>query len=310
MALIEAVPNVSEGRRMDIISKLVDAVSQTPGSQLLDHSSDPDHNRTVLTLVGDAVGLREALLALYRVAIETIDVTAHRGVHPRIGAVDVVPFVPLREATLDDCISLARALGREVADQFRLPVFLYERAATRPERQALEDIRRGQLEGLTERMTHEEWQPDFGPTTPHPTAGATAIGARPPLIAFNIDLDTDDLDIAKQIARTVRARSGGLPHLKAIGVRLSRRDRVQVSMNVTDYAKTPLHRVFRLVEREAAKLGVSVAQSELVGLVPAEAMIATAAAALRLDGFRQDQVLETRLSEWTTVRHGPSSEER
>ena len=217
MPLIEAVPNVSEGRRSDVIDSLVAAVNTSPGSRLLDHSSDPYHNRTVLTLVGEPEDVTAALLALYAVAVETIDLTTHRGEHPRIGAVDVVPLVPLRGASVADCVATARTLGQKVADRFGIPVFLYEDAAGRPARRALEDIRRGQLQGLTTRMTQPEWQPDFGPPTPHPTAGASAVGVRQLLIAFNVDLDTDDIEIARQIARTVRARNGGLAHVKAMG---------------------------------------------------------------------------------------------
>ena len=309
MPLIETVPNISEGRRRDVINRLAAAAATVPGSQLLDCSSDPSHNRTVLTLVGDAAALEAALLNLYAVAVDTIDLTTHRGEHPRIGAVDVVPFVPLRNTSMADCMSLAHAVGKQVADRFAIPVFLYEDAATRPERRALEEIRRGQLEGLTRRMAHAEWRPDFGPPTPHPTAGVSAIGVRRLLIAFNVNLNTGNLEIAEQIARTVRARNGGLPHLKAIGVRLGELDQVQVSMNLTDHTKTPIHRVFDLVAHEAAKRGVSIANSEVVGLVPADALVATAVSALRLAGFRSDQVIDARLGDAVMAPVDRSSEE-
>ncbi len=294
--LIEAVPNVSEGRRVEIVRRLAAAAGGAPGSRLLDWSSDASHNRTVLTLVGDGEGLLAALLALYEVATAAIDLRAQRGEHPRVGAVDVVPFVALDGASRGDCVALARTLGRTVAERFGIPVFLYEDAATRPERRALEDIRRGQLDGLGERMARdpETWRPDYGPPRPHASAGVSVIGARPILIAFNVNLDTDDVRIARRIARTVRARNGGLPHVKAIGVHLAERRAAQVSMNLTDYRQTPPHRAFEAVEREAHRLGVGVAGSEIVGLVPADALIESAVSRLRIERFRPDQVLDAR----------------
>ena len=229
-------------------------------------------------------------------ATAAIDLRTQRGEHPRVGAVDVVPFVALDGASTGDCIALARRLGRTVAERFGIPVFLYEDAATRPERRALETIRRGQLAGLAQRMAHAPaaWRPDFGPPMPHVTAGVSVIGARPILIAFNVNLDTDDVRIARRIARTVRARNGGLPHVKAIGVQLAERGAAQVSMNLTDYTKTPLHQVFAAVEREARRLGAGVACSEVVGLVPADALSESAVSALRLDRFRPAQLLDVR----------------
>jgi glutamate formiminotransferase len=310
MTLIQAVPNVSEGRRHDVVARLVDSVQNSPGSRLLDCSSDPSHNRTVLTIVGDPRALTEALLILYDVAIELIDVTIHQGEHPRIGTVDVLPFVPIRNVSIDDCVTLAKEFGNTVANRYGIPVYLYECAATRPERRALESIRRGQLEGLTKRMNKGTWQPDFGPSSPHPTAGASAIGARQTLIAFNVNLETDDMEIASQIARTVRTRDGGLPHVKAIPVRLIDRTRVQVSMNLTDYTRTPIHRVFKLVKREATKRGVKIAESEVVGLIPAEALIASAVRTLKITKFRPDQVLDAQIAEWDADPAGSLSGER
>ena len=294
--LIEAVPNVSEGRRREVVERLVRAVGGAGGCRLLDWSSDPSHNRTVLTVVGDRAGLLAALLALYEVAAAAIDLRTHRGEHPRVGAVDVVPFVALDGVSTGDCVALARELGRTVAERFGIPVFLYADAATRPERRALEEIRRGQLDGLAERMAREPdtWRPDFGPPAPHATAGVSVVGARPILIAFNVNLETDDVRIARRIARTVRASSGGLPHIKAIGVRIAERRAAQVSMNLTDYTRTPLHRAFEAVEREARRLGVRVAGSEIVGLVPADALPESAVARLRIEGFRPSQVLDAR----------------
>ena len=293
--MIESVPNVSEGRRPDVIRALVDAVGDIPGVHLLNCSSDPDHNRSVLTLVGDGDGLTQALLRLFDIATTQIDLRVHRGEHPRIGAVDVVPFVPLKNTTMTACADLARSVGQTVADQFDIPVYLYEEAAAAPNRRRLEDIRRGQFEGLATKMVAASWHPDFGPSIPHPTAGASAIGARRLLIALNVNLDTDDLKVAQQIARTVRARSGGLPFVKAIAVQLTHRHLVQVSMNLTDHVRTPLHLVCDAVKREADKLGVAVANSEVVGMVPADVLVTPAVRYLQLDRFTPDQVLETQL---------------
>lgn len=297
--LIEAVPNVSEGRRPEVVRRIVQAAAGAAGSRLLDWSSDAAHNRTVITLAGDRRGLLAALLNLYEAATAAIDIRVHSGEHPRVGAVDVVPFVALGNVSIGACVDLARALGRAVAERFGIPVFLYEDAASRPERRALEDVRRGQLAGLAQRMTQEAavWGPDFGPAAPHATAGVSVIGVRPLLIAFNVNLATEDVRIARRIARTVRARGGGLPHVKAIGVRLADRRAVQVAMNLTDYTRTPPHRAFEAVAREACKLGVRVAGSEVVGLVPADALVGAAARYLRADRLRAAQVLDARLGD-------------
>ena len=308
--LVEAVPNVSEGRRHEVIARLVNSVQQSPESRLLDCSSDPSHNRTVLTLVGTPRGLTASLLLLYEVAIELIDVTIHMGEHPRIGIVDVVPFVPIRDISIADCVTLANEFGSSVADRYGVPVYLYEYAATQPERRALENIRRGQLEGLTKRMSSGTWRPDFGPSSPHPTAGVSTIGARRPLIAFNVNLETDDIEIANEIARTVRTRDGGLPHVKAIAVRLMDQARVQVSMNLTDYTQTPIHRAYKLVKHEATKRSVKIAESELVGLAPADALIPSAVGALEITKFRPDQVLDDQIAKFYADPPGSLSEER
>ena len=294
--LIESIPNVSEGRRRVVTDELADVIRQTPGVCLLDRSSDRSHNRTVYTVVGDPPSLEAASLALVESAVARIDLRQHRGVHPRIGAVDVVPFVPLADATMSDCVQLARRLGEVVAARFGLPVFLYEEAALRPGRRRLEDIRRGEFEGLSAKMADPEWMPDYGPPAPHPTAGAVAIGARQVLIAFNVELATDRIEIARRVASLVRERTGGLPAVKALGLPLVERGTVQVSMNLTDYRVTPPLAAFTAVEREAARLGVAVVRSELVGLLPQAALIGTSASALRLDGFRDDQILEVRLA--------------
>lgn len=295
MRLIESVPNVSEGRRQDVIEQVAAAIRAVPGVRLLDVSSDAAHNRSVYTMVGDERALKEAVLALVAAALERIDLREHRGAHPRIGAVDVVPFVPVEDVTMEDCVALAREVAAALAERFALPVYLYEEAATVPGRRNLEDIRRGEFEGLAEKMTDPAWAPDFGPPRPHPTAGATVVGARMPLIAYNVNLATDRLEVAKQIAAAVRFSSGGFRFVKAMGVKLEDRGLVQVSMNLTNYQKTPIFRVFDLVKREAARYGVAVLESEIVGLVPEAALLAAAAYYLQLEGFSLDQVLEVKL---------------
>ena len=271
MPLVECVPNVSEGRRFDVIDALATALA-VPGVELLDRSSDVSHNRTVYTFIGEPRPVREAVLRLFESAIARINLRHHAGVHPRIGAVDVVPFVPLTGATMAECVDLARRTAELVSQRFNLPVFLYEEAATTPGRRHLADLRRGSLEGLERRMQRQEMLPDFGSPTPHPTAGVTAIGARPVLIAYNVNLDSDRLDVARRIAAVVRASGGGFAHVKAMGVRLEHRGIVQVSMNLTDYRQTSMATVFDGIAREAAIDGVRVLDSEIVGLVPADAL--------------------------------------
>jgi glutamate formiminotransferase / 5-formyltetrahydrofolate cyclo-ligase len=297
VAIIECVPNISEGRRPDVVAGIVEAVGRVPGARLLDFSSDASHNRSVITLAGDPGPLKAAVLALFDAAVGLIDLRTHTGEHPRMGAVDVVPFVPIEGVTMDDCVALAKDTARSVAERFAMPVYLYEEASVNPLRKNLEDIRRGEFEGLAAKMATEGWGPDYGPSTPHPTAGATVIGARMPLIAYNINLTTDRIDVAKKIAAAVRFSSGGFRYVKAMGVTLADRGIVQVSMNLTNYEKTPILRVFEAVKREAERYGVSILESEIVGLVPAAALIATAESSLQLATFRRDQVLETRLRE-------------
>jgi glutamate formiminotransferase len=278
-----------------VVRTLVDAVRRVPGTRLLDWSSDAAHNRSVLTLAGEAAPLKAAVLALFDAAVSAIDLRSHRGEHPRLGVVDVVPFVPIEGVTMEDCVALAKDTAADVAGRFGVPVYLYEEASTNPLRKQLEDIRRGEFEGLAAKMAAAEWAPDFGPSAPHPSAGASVIGARMPLIAYNINLATDRLDVAKKIAAAIRASSGGFRYVKAMGVRLEDRGVVQVSMNLTNYEKTPMFRVFDAVRREAARYGVNVLESEIVGLVPAAALIDTSEYFLQLATFRRDQVLETRL---------------
>jgi glutamate formiminotransferase / 5-formyltetrahydrofolate cyclo-ligase len=295
MATIESIPNVSEGRRPDVVERLARAIRNTPGVRLLDHSSDTSHNRSVFTLAGDATALKQATLALFAEALNSIDLRQHRGEHPRLGAVDVVPFVPIEGVTMTDCVALAREVGAAVAERFGVPVFLYEEASANPARKNLEDIRRGEFEGLATKMASAGWAPDFGPSSPHPSAGASVIGARMPLIAYNINLNTDRLDVAKKIAAAVRHSSGGLRFVKAMGVKLDDRNLVQVSMNLTNYEKTPIFRAFEMVKREAARYGVTILESEIVGLVPSAALMGAAEFYLQLERFSEDQVLEKKL---------------
>jgi len=297
MPIIECVPNISEGRRAEVVNGIVDVVQRVPGARVLDYSSDSSHNRSVITLAGEAGPLKAAVVALFERAIAAIDLRTHTGEHPRLGAVDVVPFVPIEGVTMDDCVALAKDTARTVAERFKVPVYLYEEASSNPLRKNLEDIRRGEFEGLAAKMAADGWAPDFGPSTPHVTAGASVIGARMPLIAYNINLNTNRLDVAKKIAATVRFSSGGFRFVKAMGVTLADRGIVQVSMNLTNYEKTPILRVFEAVKREAERYGVNVLESEIVGLVPAAALIAAAESALQLTAFRREQVLETRLRE-------------
>jgi len=291
--LVECVPNFSEGRDGALIRRITEAIASVKGVRVLDLHSDHDHNRSVVTFVGEPEAVKEAAFRGIQVAARLIDMDKHRGEHPRIGAADVVPFVPLRGVTMEDCVALARSLGRRVGEELGIPVYLYGEAATRPERRELSHIRKGQYEGLkAEIETNPDRIPDFGPRRVG-KAGACIIGARPPLIAFNVYLNTDDVSIARAIARTIRASGGGLPHVKALGLLV--KGRAQVSMNLTDYRVTPVHRVFEHIKEEAARYGVVVSSSEVVGLIPCEALIQVAGHYLRLEGFSPDQVLEMRL---------------
>ncbi len=295
MPIIECIPNVSEGRRSEVVERLAGALRTSGGVRLLDHSSDASHNRSVFTLAGDAPGLKAAVLALFEQAVAAIDLRTHQGGHPRVGAVDVVPFVPIEGVTMADCVALAKEVGAAVAERFDVPVYLYEEASSNPLRRNLEDIRRGEFEGLAARMRSPEWKPDFGPAVPHPTAGASVIGARMPLIAYNINLNTDRLDVARKIAAAIRQSSGGLRFVKAMGVKVEDRNLAQVSINLTNFEKTPIFRVFEMVRREAERYGVSILESEIVGLVPSAALIAAAGYYLQLERFGDAQILENKL---------------
>src|SRR5215216_1666270 len=291
--LIECISNFSEARRPEVIDQIVAAIQSVEDVKLLDRSSDLDHNRTVLTFAGSPFGVEEAAFRAIKTASELIDLNNHTGEHPRLGATDVVPFVPLSGANMDDCIALAQRLGERVGNELSIPVYLYEAAALRPERANLENIRRGQYEGLkAEIESNPERQPDYGPAKLG-AAGATVIGARNPLIAFNIYLTTDEVDIAKKIAKAIRNSSGGLRHVKALGLLVE--GRAQVSMNLTNFHETPIARVVEMVRREAQRYGVGIHYSELVGLIPQEALTGAAVWYTQLDGFDTEQVLETRL---------------
>jgi len=295
MAIIECIPNVSEGRRGDVIEAIAAAIRAVPGVRLLDHSADASHNRSVFTMAGDAAAIKAAVLAMYERAVAAIDLRTHTGEHPRLGAVDVVPFVPIEGVTMEACVALARDVAQEVAARFSLPVYLYEEASANPARKNLEDIRRGEFEGLAAKMASDGWAPDFGPAAPHPSAGASVIGARMALIAYNINLNTDRLDVAKKIAAAIRHSSGGFRYVKAAGFTLGDRGIVQVSMNLTNYERTPIFRVFEAVKREAERYGVSILESEIVGLVPSAALNSAAEYYLQIAGFKPDQILENKL---------------
>ncbi len=293
--IVECVPNFSEGRRKEVIDQIAEAIATAPHVHVLDVQSDADHNRTVVTFVGEPGAVEEAAFRGIEKAAELIDMNLHRGEHPRLGAADVVPFVPIKGVTMEDCVAIARRLGERVGRELDIPVYLYERAATRPERQNLAEVRRGEYEEIkAEIATRPEREPDFGPRRVG-KAGATAIGARPPLIAFNVYLNTDDVEVAQAIARAVRHSSGGLRYVKALGLLV--KGKAQVSMNLTDYRRTPVHRVVEMIRREAARYGVSVVESELIGLIPNEALVEAAEFYLQLGGFSSHQILENRLAD-------------
>jgi glutamate formiminotransferase len=295
--ILETVPNFSEGRDLEKIEKIVAPFRGRQGVKLLDYQHDADHNRMVVTVVGEPEPLKAAVISAIGVAVDEIDMRTHQGQHPRMGAVDVVPFIPVKDIDRDEAIAISREVAAEVSTLHDLPIFLYEASASRPERANLATIRKGQFEGMAAKLALEQWQPDYGPAQPHPTAGVTAIGARMPLVAYNVNLDTDNLDIANDIARKVRHISGGLRYCKGIGIELKDRGCVQVSMNMTDYTRTALYRVFELIKMEARRWGVNVVGSEVIGLVPMEALIDTAAYYLRLENFSMQQVLEARIWE-------------
>ncbi len=295
--ILESVPNYSVGADKEVIEYLVEPFRKEDGVKLLDYSADEDHNRLVVTNVGSPEPLLRSTLESMGIAVELIDMNEHAGEHPRMGATDVVPFTPVRNVEMTEAIELAKSLAKEAAERFDLPIYLYEEAATRPERQDLAEIRKGEFEGFPEKIEEPNWKPDFGPAKVHPTAGVTAVGARKPLVAFNVNLETDDLSVAEEIAREVRHSSGGLRYCKAMGVDLEGEKAVQVSMNMTDYTRTSLQQAFELIRTEAEHRGVAIRESEIVGLVPQEALTDVAEFYLNLKDFSTDQIIENRLLE-------------
>lgn len=295
--IIECVPNFSEGRDLQKIDQIVAPFRAKEGVKLLDYSNDEDHNRLVVTVVGEPEPLKAAVIEAVGVAVRLIDLNKHSGQHPRMGAVDVIPFIPIKNATMEECIELSKEVGAAVAEQYTLPVFLYEKSASAPHRENLAAIRKGEFEGMAEKIHQPEWHPDFGPADRHATAGTVAIGARMPLVAFNINLSTNSMEIATKIAKNIRHINGGLRFVKAMGVELTERGIVQVSINMTDYTRTALYRAFELVRIEARRYGVSIVGSEIIGLVPMEALIDTASYYLGLENFSMQQVLESRIME-------------
>lgn len=297
-AVVECVPNFSEGRRAEVVEAIAEAVRSVDGVRFLDREMDADHNRAVLTFLGPPDAVAEAAVRGAAKAVELIDLTQHEGEHPRMGAVDVIPFIPISGITMEACVDLARETGRRIWEELEVPVYFYGEAARVEERRRLPHIRRGEFEGLREEMGRDPARaPDVGEARIHPTAGATAVGARGPLIAFNVNLDTDDLDLANAIAKRIRASSGGFPAIQAKGFRLEERRIVQVSMNVVNFRVTSLPTVFGAVREEADAAGVEVVGTEIVGLVPLDALLDVAESTLRLEGFQRDQILERRLWE-------------
>lgn len=290
--LIQSVPNFSEGRDLKKLEQIVDAFRAVPGVKLLDYSTDQEFNRCVVTVVGQPEPLQSAMVDAIGRAVELIDMSVHVGQHPRMGAVDVVPFIPVRNCTIEDADQVAKAVAREAAQKYNLPCFLYEKSATAAYRVDVADVRRGQFEGLAKKMQDPMWKPDFGPHCPHPTAGATIIGARMPLICFNVDLDTPNVELAKKIALRVRSMTGGLRYVKAMGIAHEEQNLAQVTMNLTDYTSSAMYTVFELIKIEARRYGVNVLGSEIVGIVPVQALIDSAEYYLQLSPLSADQILE------------------
>ncbi len=295
--IFETVPNFSEGRNKDTIEKILSCFQNKEDVKLLDLHRDKDHNRLVVTAVGGPTALKRAVIEAVGVAVALIDMRAHRGEHPRMGAVDVIPFIPIKNVTMEEAVTLSKETAKEIWETYRLPVFLYEESATSAARKNLANIRKGQFEGMAKKLTLPEWKPDFGGKKIHPTAGVVAVGARMPLVAYNINLDTDNIEIARAIAKAVRHINGGLRYCKAIGIELNERKITQVSMNMTDYTQTPLYRALELVRFEAKRYGVDIIGSEVVGLVPMAAIVDSAAYYMGLEDFGIDKILEAKMIE-------------
>ena len=293
--IVQSAVNFSEGRRTDVIEAIALAVKNTPGASILGTSYDYDHNRCVLTFIGDLQSAGEAAFRLAAKAAELIDMEEHVGGHPRMGAVDVIPFIPIQEVSMEECVALANHVGRRIGEELKIPVYLYEEAATTPARRNLADVRRGQYEGLKELIKTPQRKPDFGPQGLHPSAGAVAVGARRPLVAYNVNLDIADVKAAKQIANAIREKTGGLKNVKAIGLKLEDRNQVQVSMNLTNCDETPIHRVLELVKAEAARFGARVVETEIVGLCPQKYLLDALNYYMQLHTFTDEQVIENKI---------------
>jgi glutamate formiminotransferase len=300
MKLIESVPNFSEGRREEIVRQIIDEANKYPKVRVLDWSMDKDHNRSVVTLVGEPEQILDALFDMTKKAAELIDLRYHKGEHPRMGATDVIPLVPLVGTKMEECVEWSKKLGERIGRELDIPVYLYERSATSPERENLSEIRKGEFEGFFEKIKDPKWKPDFGPDKVHETAGVTAIGAREFLIAFNVNLGTNNIEIADKIAKAVRHVSGGYRYVKAMGVELKEKGIVQVSMNLTNYKKSPIFRVFETIKREAERYGVPVVGSEIIGMVPLQAIVEAFMWYLRIDDFGPNRVIEQKLLEQLT----------
>jgi len=296
MEIIESIINISEGQNKENVDYIVDSIKQTPGCFLLDYSSDADHNRTVITFIGNRQSLMPAVKELYKRALEKIDLRSHKGEHPRMGAVDVVPFVPIQDVTMEETVAFSLEVAKMINETYKVPVYLYEESQKQADRKNLATIRKGEFEGLPEKMKKPEWKPDFGECAPHESAGASVVGARMPLIAFNVNLGTSDIKIADKIAKSVRGISGGLSSVKGMGVELKERNIVQVSMNMVNYKKSPLFRVFEMIKAEAERYGVPIVGSEIIGLVPQDALFETAEYYLRCENYAPTCVLENKIN--------------
>jgi glutamate formiminotransferase len=295
MKLVESVPNFSEGRREEVVRAIVAEAEKHDGVWVLDWSMDADHNRSVVTLIGTPEKIVDALFDMAKKAVELIDLRHHKGEHPRMGAVDVIPFVPVMNSSMEECVELSKKLGKKIGEELKVPVYLYERSATKPERENLANIRKGEFEGFFEKIKDPNWKPDFGPAEVHPTAGVVAVGAREYLIAYNVNLATNNLEVAKKIAKAVRHISGGFRYVKAIGLELKEKGMVQVSMNLTNYKKSPIFRVFETIKREAARYGVNVVESEIIGMVPLKAILDTFMWYLQVNDFDINRVIEYKI---------------
>lgn len=295
--IVQCVPNFSEGKDKGVIEKIVEEIRIMDGVKLLDYSMDKDHNRSVVTFVGEPEKVIEAAFNAAKVASGLIDMSTHTGEHLRMGATDVIPLIPISEVTMEECIEYSKELGKRLGEELDIPIYLYEASASTPARENLADVRRGQYEGMAEKLKREEWKPDFGPDVLNIKAGVTAVGARMPLVAFNINLGTNDIEIGRKITKAVRAKTGGFTYCKAMAMEIKERDMIQISMNMVDYTKTTLFRVFDTIEREAMRYGINVIGSEIIGLLPMQALIDVADYYLRLENFSSDQVLETRMFE-------------